>query len=164
MFSKRKHLFFYFFGSIQFFIRRFPGRGSIELRLRSWWYDYEKQHHAKFYKYIVAKGKQDIKTQFKIERLPTIIFMRNGEDIGRIDNFDESNPDIIDQASMGGQSNDDKLLKKKLVELDKPLDQKKSEQATVATQWRYIFCYSLCYFKASLFRRKKNTTFITFFD
>lgn len=119
MFSKRKCLFFYFFGSIQFFIGRFPGRGSIESRLKSWWHDYEKKHHAKFYKYIVAKGKQDIKTQFKIERLPTIIFMRNGEEIERIDHFDESNPDITDQATTGGQSNDDKLLNKKLDELDK---------------------------------------------
>jgi hypothetical protein len=59
--------------------------------------------------------------------------MQNGEDIDRIDNFDESNPNIKVETPAGAETSDEKLLKKKLNELGKPIDHNVSQQRATDT-------------------------------
>jgi hypothetical protein len=85
--------------------------------LKSWRHHYESEYGTKFYKYIITKGEQKIKTDFKIEDTPTILFIRSGAVIDRIDDLDEANPAIPNFTKEGEESKDEKRIKEKLDEL-----------------------------------------------
>ena len=57
--------------------------------------------------------------EFHIEDTPTLVFIRNGTMISRIDKLNESNPNKIDNAGIEAESEDEKRVKQKLQELCK---------------------------------------------
>jgi hypothetical protein len=85
--------------------------------MKNWWKTFETKYNAQFFKYIFVEGQKDIKDKFKVTDSPTVIFFRNGTDIGRIDNFEEANPNIEATSQPGVESNDEKTLKTKIIEL-----------------------------------------------
>ena len=85
--------------------------------MNSWRNTYETKYGVRFYKYVVTDGKEDIKTKYKIENAPTVVFFRDGEDIDRIDNFEESDPFVQSTTEQDKESNDEKKLKEKIVAL-----------------------------------------------
>jgi hypothetical protein len=87
--------------------------------LKEWQNHYKSASDAKFYKYIITKGEQQIKTDFKIEDTPTLIFFRNGELIDRIDDLEEVTLGVSTVAKGSKESNDEKRVKKRLDELCK---------------------------------------------
>lgn len=73
-----------------------------------------------FYKYIITKGKQEIKTDFQINDTPTVIFYRDGTEVGRIEDFEEADPSNPPATNDIPETEDEKKLKNKLDELSKP--------------------------------------------
>ncbi len=98
--------------------------------MKNWWKTFETKHNAQFFKYIFVEGQKDIKDKFKVTNPPTVIFFRNGTEVGRINNFEESDPNIPDTSQPGVESNDERTVKTKIIELS----QKK---------WSYIYKISL---------------------
>lgn len=72
-----------------------------------------------FYKCIITEHEQVMKTQFNIQDTPTLVFIRNGTEISRIEDLNESNPNKVDQAGIDEESEDEKRVKQKLNELYK---------------------------------------------
>jgi hypothetical protein len=87
--------------------------------LKNWRHYYENTYGTQFYKCIANKGQQKIKTDFKIEDTPTLVFIREGIEIDRIDDLDEANPTIPNNTIEGEVSKDEKTIKQKLDELCK---------------------------------------------
>ncbi|CAF3848447.1 unnamed protein product [Rotaria sp. Silwood1] len=98
---------------------QFPDRGTIESGLKNWQNHYKNTYGTEFYKCIISRGKQKIKSDFKIEDTPTFIFIRDGSEICRIDDLEEANPNISQNILPVGESQDEKRLKAKLDELCK---------------------------------------------
>ena len=98
-------------------MRRFPGRGTLENRLRRWCQEYEKKLPIKFYKLIIQRAQQHIQTDFKIDWVPAIVFMRNGQILDRIDDLNEGNPNIADKPLQDAESEDEKRIKQKIAKL-----------------------------------------------
>jgi len=99
------------------FINRNPDRFTLESRMKTWWKSFEAKYNAEFFKCTVVDGHQDLKDKYKISDPPTVIFFRNGTEIERINNFEESDPNAPDTSKPGVESNDEKRLKKKIAEL-----------------------------------------------
>ncbi len=85
--------------------------------MKSWQHHYETTYGTKFYKYIITKGEQKIKTDFNIEDTPTLIFVRDGIIIYRIDDLDEANAVTPISTKEGEGNKDEKRVKQKLDEL-----------------------------------------------
>ena len=58
-----------------------------------------------------------MKTQFNIQNTPTLVFIRNGAEISRIEDLNESDPNKVNQAGIDEASEDEKRIKQKLDEL-----------------------------------------------
>ncbi len=102
-----------------FFTNRFPEQGGIESRFKKWQKNYETIYNVVFYKCIITEFEQVMKTQFNIQDTPTLVFIRNGAEIGRIEDLIESNPNKVDQTGIDEESEDEKRVKQKLDELCK---------------------------------------------
>ncbi|CAF1575342.1 unnamed protein product [Rotaria magnacalcarata] len=98
---------------------QFPERGTIEGKLKQWRNDY-KNNGVQFYKCIISRGKQDIKTEFKIKKTPTFVFIRGDKEVDRIEDLEESDVNVKNPTKPGEDSNDEKRLKSKLNELCTP--------------------------------------------
>lgn len=60
-----------------------------------------------------------MKNEFGIKDTPTLVFIRDGKPIDRIDNLEESNPDIAHSAEINGETADERRVRQKLNELCK---------------------------------------------
>ncbi|CAF3021048.1 unnamed protein product [Rotaria socialis] len=98
---------------------QFPERGTIEGKLKLWRDGYQNKG-VQFYKCIISRGKQDIKTEFNIKKTPTFVFIRGGKEVDRIEDLEESDVNVTNQTKPGEESNDEKKLKSKLNELCTP--------------------------------------------
>jgi hypothetical protein len=85
--------------------------------MKTWWKTFEKTYNVQFFKYTVVDGHQDVKDKYNISDPPTVIFFRNCTELERIDNFEESDPNVPDTSKPGVESNDEKRLKQKIIEL-----------------------------------------------
>jgi len=85
--------------------------------MKTWWKTFEKIYNVQFFKCTVVDSHQDVKNKYKISDPPTVIFFRNGTELERIDNFEESDPNVPDTSKPGVESNDEKRLKQKIIEL-----------------------------------------------
>jgi hypothetical protein len=85
--------------------------------MKYWVNTLEKTYDVQFFKCTVTDGKQDIKDKYGIEDPPAVIFFRNGKQIGKINDFEESNLKIVNTTKPNGKSNDEEKLKNKIIEL-----------------------------------------------
>ncbi len=99
------------------FINRHSDLSTLESRMKTWWKNFEAKYNAEFFKCTVVDGHQDLKDKFKISDPPTVIFFRNGTEIERINNFEESDPNAPDTSKTDVESNDEERLKDKIIEL-----------------------------------------------
>ncbi|CAF1186013.1 unnamed protein product [Rotaria sordida] len=97
----------------------FPDAETIEQRLKNWKNFYTTTYGTQFYKCIIYKGEQKIKTDFNIKDTPTFIFFRDGKEICRIDDLEETDLNIPLITASGEESSDEKRIKQKLDELCK---------------------------------------------
>lgn len=58
-------------------------------------------------------------TEFTIKDTPTLVFIRNGIVISRIEDLNESDPNKADPAGIEAESEDEKRVKQRLQELCK---------------------------------------------
>lgn len=91
--------------------------------MKSWWKTYQTKYHVQFFKCTVIDGPQEMKTKFEVLVAPTVIFYRDNKKVDRIDNFDESDPNISDTAMPGTESKDEKRVKARIEESAKPRSQ-----------------------------------------
>lgn len=98
-------------------INRFPELGTIEKRLNSWRQEYEKKFKIQFLKCIIDKADINKEEKFKIQDTPTFVFIRNGVEIDRIDDLEESDPTVDNVTSAGEESNDENKIKQRLIKL-----------------------------------------------
>jgi len=85
--------------------------------MKNWYQNFETTHSVQFFKCTVTDGEQDIKKKYGITDPPAVIFFRNGKQIGKINDFEESNPKIANTTKPNEESNDEKKLKNKIIEL-----------------------------------------------
>ncbi|CAF1277623.1 unnamed protein product [Rotaria magnacalcarata] len=90
---------------------------NIETRLKRWRNDYEINHDVRLFKCIIEKMNIGKPEKFNVQRTPTFVFIRDGKEISRIDNLDESNPMKKSDAKHEEESNDEKRVKELLNEL-----------------------------------------------
>ena len=109
------HLYFDFI----FVTNRIPEQGGIESRFKKWQKHYENSYGVRFYKCIITDYEQVMKTQFNIRDTPTLVFIRNGTEISRIEDLNESNPNKVHQTGTDDESEDEKRVRQKLDELCK---------------------------------------------
>jgi hypothetical protein len=98
-------------------MNRYPDRFTLESRIKSWHKDFEKKYDVQFFKCIVGNDNQDFEQRFEIKNQSAVIFFRNGIKIEKIDDFEESDPNIQDTSRHDQESNDEKQLKQKIIEL-----------------------------------------------
>jgi hypothetical protein len=89
--------------------------------LKNWKKQYEDKYSVEFYKGIITKSEQKIKTQFniKIEDIPAFVFIRNKAILERIVNLDEANPEMPSQATSTEETKDEQQVKQMLDKLCK---------------------------------------------
>jgi hypothetical protein len=82
--------------------------------MKRWRKIYEAKHSVQFYKYILADGEHDAKKKYSVTLPPIVVFFRNGVEIERIANFEESDPYVSNTTKPDEESNDEKRIKERL--------------------------------------------------
>jgi hypothetical protein len=93
------------------FINRYPERDSLEPRMKNWRKNYA---DVQFYKFIVEDGEQDVKKQYNFKEPPAVVFFSGGNQLERISDFMESDPNASEPKGLRGESKDEKRLKARI--------------------------------------------------
>jgi hypothetical protein len=85
--------------------------------MESWQDECRKHHGAEFLKCIIGKGDAEFKAEHEITRLPTYVFIRNGNEIERTNDFAESDHTVPYATSSTKPKDEMAELKHKIIAL-----------------------------------------------